>query len=152
MHSLSHRSSRFFCCQISLQRAAFSDLLEGLGHLKRLGSRGSAQAGIGHRKTVLQVCAYPTARPVALMTDAYIYRRAYVTRQDGADERCRFSLMMHQRAFVACSLDSLQVLHSLGRFGASSRAVLAPEPLARLATEVLAGICSPLVADVLGKW
>ena len=56
MHSLSHRSSRFFCFQISLQRAAFLDLLEGLGHLKRLGSRGSAQAGIGHRKTVLQVC------------------------------------------------------------------------------------------------
>lgn len=49
--------SAFSKCQISHQRAAFLDLLEGLGHFKRLGTHGSAQAGIGYRKTVMQVRA-----------------------------------------------------------------------------------------------
>ena len=47
--------------------------------------------------------------------------------------------------------NNTEVLHSLGRLGASARATLPPEPLARLATEVLAGLCAPLVADVLTK-
>ena len=42
--------------QICLQKAAFAELLEGLHHLKRLGTRGSAQAGLGYRKTMMQVC------------------------------------------------------------------------------------------------